>query len=375
MKIYTQISCESRNCQRLINKFLEKNIKLRRVKLKGDTLRFCIEDKNLKSATELIAATGARYCVEKRGGAELVKKLAVRYLSLIIPSIMCIVVLASFSKVCVGIKINCADSQISSQINDILAAGKVKPYTLKAKIDTKALSLKISSEIDKVGFANCYFDGGILNIDVKEVYKPDKKEEFSKIVADRDCIVTRVLLYSGTALVKEGDVVKKGDTLIEGYIYTAPDTEDNERLAVPADGVVYAQTAYSDRITLSAKVMENVRTGKSYKDTQLYLFGKRIGKAPKPKYQAYEYKEEAKIFGSVIPIRAVTRTYYQLETREVLLSDEQVDEQISLACIELWQQIPEEAKLLDNYTYRKKLDNLHIIDIYYIVEEIVSEGK
>ena len=33
------------------------------------------------------------------------------------------------------------------------------------------------------------------------------------------------------------------------------------------------------------------------------------------------------------------------------------------------------AKLLNDYTYKKKLDNLHIIDIYLITEEEISAGK
>ena len=93
---------------------------------------------------------------------------------------------------------------------------------LKSKINTKALSKRISGEIEEVGFANCYFDGGKLTVQIKEVHVKEEEEEYSKIVADRDCIITRVLVYSGTALVKAGDVVKKGRYSYRGiYRYCA----------------------------------------------------------------------------------------------------------------------------------------------------------
>ena len=160
-----------------------------------------------------------------------------------------------------------------------------------------------------------------------------------------------------------------------GYIDTAPDSEDNERLAVPARGEVYAQTSYSKNITLGSRAVEAEDTGNSRTFTDLYVFGKLIGKSKLPKYSQYRVVEERKTFGSLIPITAVTRTYYETRNVEIELSEAQIDGQISLACIELWQDIPEGAKVVDNYNFKKKVDNLYIIDIYYILEETVSKGE
>ena len=140
-------------------------------------------------------------------------------------------------------------------------------------------------------------------------------------------------------------------------------------------GRVYAETAYVKRITIGDKVIETRRTGESWKTTDIYLFGKLIGKSKLPEYEQYQTVEEEKVFGSVIPVKAVTKTYYKTESVEIALSDAQIEEQISLACIQLWNEIPEQSRLLNNYTYKKKVDNLHILDIYYIIEETVSKGE
>ncbi len=375
MKVYSVVSCEARNSQRLINKFLEKDIPLRKIRTDGDVLRFCVEDKYLSKSIDVIKSTGVEYTVESRGGSHLAKRMILRYMSLAVTAAIVIASLFMAGRLCFKVEIDCDNAAVISRVNDILTANSIRPYMLKSKINTKSLSEQISGEIEEVGFANCYFDGGKLSIRIKEVHVIDEEEQYSKIVADRDCIIKRILVYSGTALVKAGDIVKKGDILIDGYIDTAPDTEENERLTVPADGLVYAETAYVKRITLSDKAVETRRTGESCKSTDIYLFGKLIGKSKLPEYGQYQVVEEEKVFGSVIPIKAVTRTYYETQSVEIELNDAQIEEQISLACIQMWNEIPEQSRLLNNYTYKKKVDNLHIIDIYYIIEETVSKGE
>ncbi|MDE6472775.1 MAG: sporulation protein YqfD, partial [Clostridia bacterium] len=371
MKVYTHIKCEARNSQRLLNKFSEKNIDVFKVQIFDNKMSFRLEDSALKQAKEIMDKMAIEYSVESRGGKYLAGKMTLRYLSMIIPAILVVAVLAFLTKVCFTVEIIADNGQLREEISYILAENSVKPFTLKDKIDTSKLSYEISKNIDEVGFANCYFDGGVLKVEVKKVHVKEEQDVYDEIVADRDCIITKVLVFSGTALVKVGDVVKKGDVLIAGYVDSMPEdpeNEDNERFIVNADGLVYGETSYTKQLVLTAQVVDSVRTGKSYSTTQIYLFGKPIGKQSAVKYEEYEYTQESKIFGSAIPIKAVTTTYYETVKQVVELDELAIDEQISLAYIELWQSLPQDGKLLNDYIYKKKVDNLHIIDIYLILE-------
>ncbi|MDE5756125.1 MAG: sporulation protein YqfD, partial [Clostridia bacterium] len=314
MKVYTHIVCESRNSQRLLNKFSEKNIAVFKIKIDGDKMSLNIEDKSLKQAREIMDKMALEYTIESRGGKYLLGKLSLRYLSLIIPAVIVLALLVTLTKMCFTVDIIADSGQLKEQISYILAENSVKPFMLKDKIDTSKLSYEISKNIDEIGFANCYFDGAVLKIEVKKVHVKEELPTYGEIVADRDCIITKVLVFSGTALVKEGDVVKKGDPLIAGYVDTMPEdpgNEENERFAVNADGLIYGETSYTKQLILTEEVVTSVRTGESYSATQIYLFGKPIGKAKPVKYEKYEYTQEVKTFGSVIPIKAVTTTYYE----------------------------------------------------------------
>lgn len=371
---YTLIECENRNSQRLINKMLEQNILVKNLEYKQEKLSFLIEDKNLKQVTSVLESMRLEYKVKKRGGKFFVKKFVTAYISLVIAAVLAIVTISMGTKICFDINIDCEGGETRSKITEILKENSVKKFMLKSSVDTKALSREISSKIEDIGFASCYFEGGILNVEVKQVHKDEEKPQYSQIVASCDGIVTRVLVYSGTALVKAGDVVKKGDVLIEGYIDTYPGTEDNQRIPVEADGLVYAECSYSNRVVLSQNSIEEVRTGKSYKTTDLYVFGKLLGKKTSPRYTYYESVTETKVFGSIIPVKAVTTTYYEVQKQEITLTDSQIDEQITLYEMQVWQSLPAQAKLLKNYTLRKRVDNLYIIDIYYIVEQAICQG-
>ena len=378
MKLYTHIICSSRNPQRLLNKFSERNIDVFKIKIDDDKMSFRIKDNALKQAKEIMDKMAIEYTVESRGGKHLLGKLSLRYLSVIIPALIVIAVLAVMTKVCFTVDIIADSGELKEQISDVLAENSIKPFTLKDKIDTSKLSYEISKNIDEIGFANCYFDGAVLKIEVKKVHVKEEQTVYDEIVADRDCIITKVLVFSGTAQVKEGDVVKKGDVLISGYVDSMPDdpaNEENERFTVNADGLVYGETSYTKQIVLTAQVIDSVRTGNSYSNTQVYLFGKAIGKAKAVKYAEYEYTQEEKTFGSVVPIKAVTTTYYETTKQTVELDELAIEEQISLAYIELWQSLPQDGKLKNHYIYKKKVDNLHIIDIYLIIEENIGAGK
>ena len=210
---YTRIECEERNASRLLNTFLDKKVRIKNLKSKDGKLTFCIDDKNLKTVTQVLSAQRMEYRVLKRGGTYLAKKTALRYLSLVICALIAVTGICLGTKVCLGVEIECADGTQRAQIMQILDEFGYKKYSRKTSLDTKALSYAITSEVDDIGFANCYFEGGILKIEVQNVHSDEAPESYSRIVASCDGIITRVLVYSGTALVKAGDVVKRGQTI------------------------------------------------------------------------------------------------------------------------------------------------------------------
>lgn len=55
-------------------------------------------------------------------------------------------------------------------------------------------------------------------VEAEEKPKIINKDEYCNIVANKKGMVTKITANSGTAIVKVGDIVEKGDILIGGYM-------------------------------------------------------------------------------------------------------------------------------------------------------------
>ena len=86
------------------------------------------------------------------------------------------------------------------------------------------------------------------NLIVKVVEADEKPEiinedEYCNIVAKKDGIIAKVNAQNGTPIVKEGDTVKKGDVLVQGWL----EGKYTDNRYVHAEGEVIAKVWYSEK--------------------------------------------------------------------------------------------------------------------------------
>ena len=95
---------------------------------------------------------------------------------------------------------------------------------------------------------------------------PEKKEGFSNVVASSDAVIEEITVIHGTAMVKAGDSVKKGDFLISGVIPTEL-----------GGGFCYAEGIVIGRISDSVEVaVSNVKEVKEEKEPKIFSFSVKI---------------------------------------------------------------------------------------------------
>ncbi len=96
--------------------------------------------------------------------------------------------------------------------------------------------------------------------------EPSDSPEFSNIVADKDGVITDISVSSGTAMVKIGDVVRRGDILISGVIETESGT-----VMTRAEGSVMAEQSTE----IVTEIPQNY-TVRNEKKTSLRIFALKI---------------------------------------------------------------------------------------------------
>ena len=127
--------------------------------------------------------------------------------------------------------------------------GGLKTGMLTALVDSQKIKSYIMTNMEELSYVSVTKYGTTVYIDVRE--REEKREHFDKytfsnIVADQSGVVESVLVQSGTAAVKKGDVVYKGQLLVSG-------ATDNKYLGIKysnSDAVIKARVWHEKTVNI-----------------------------------------------------------------------------------------------------------------------------
>ncbi len=175
---------------------------------------------------------------------------------------------------------------------------------------------------DSIGWISIVRRGGVAIVTLREKNTFSESEEnggFSNIVASRDCVIEKITVRRGIAMVKAGDTVKAGELLISGVI-----PEELGGGFVRADGDVYALIHETSEVTVP-KIERSPKYGEPEKrEVSLKIFNfslklfKKYGKVAND-CVIIEDEEDFVLFGKYrIPfgIRRVYASKRSFQTRE-----------------------------------------------------------
>lgn len=182
------------------------------------------------------------------------------------------------------------------------------------RASSKDIEKMLLTSYDNISFASAKYKGLVLYIEIVETPPPPQVIDTRPcdIVSKYDGVISKLLVYQGTALVKAGDTVTKGQVLIAGYF----EKTDGERLPVRAMGEAYGIASVTYTQTFYCKRQVESTTGRVQTMRHIELFGMSFPAKPaKPKFDTYkEIIEYSYIFyNNFIPARLVTVKHYQTE--------------------------------------------------------------
>lgn len=114
------------------------------------------------------------------------------------------------------------------EIFKTLEENGLKIGNLKSKTDTNQVIRDIRLKRDDIAWMGISLKGTNAIVEIVDAKKkPDiiKSDEYCNIVADKEGMITKINVQNGTAEKVVGDIVKKGDVLVGGYLegkYTDP---------------------------------------------------------------------------------------------------------------------------------------------------------
>ena len=206
--------------------------------------------------------------------------------------------------------------------------GGLKTGMLTALVDSQKIKSYIMTNMEELSYVSVTKYGTTVYIDVRE--REEKREHFDKytfsnIVADQSGVVESVLVQSGTAAVKKGDVVYKGQLLVSG-------ATDNKYLGIKysnSDAVIKARVWHEKTVNIPYYTEEKVPTGNTKAKRKLKILNFSLNLFTKnkilfEKYDILSYTNYISLGkGKVLPIGVETTRYEEYKTKRTKLSLEQ----------------------------------------------------
>jgi len=218
-----------------------------------DTLIVKVYAHSFRALRHIARQSGCRVRIRKKRGLPfLINRFRHRRM-LLIGGFVFVLLLYLLSSFIWTLEIEGAKRVSQDKVRRLAAEQGLKPGNFRYQVDREQVIIHLLRELPEISYAEVEV-GPRSRIRITEKVRAPKGQGNCHIVAKKDGVIDTVLALTGQPMVKEGDLVKKGQILISGAIYPPepePDPNNQEPPApqgpvkyVQAQGVVYARIWY-----------------------------------------------------------------------------------------------------------------------------------
>ena len=379
---YLRISIEVYYIERFINICKKRNITIWNLKRNKNTMLFFnVRIKEFKEVCKIVKQLNCKLKIRSKKGLPFLMYKYKKRKAFAILLIIVVFIIGLSSMYVWNVDIIEENNQELPNIRQDIEEAGIKLGTLKSKINSKEIINKIRLKRNDVAWMGIEKKG--TNIIVKLVKADQKPEivdtnEYCNIVSDKTGVITKINAQNGTANVKVGDTINKGDILINGWMegkYTGI-------RYVHAKGEIEAKVWYTKNKKIPYILTQTRETGNQENKYSLKINNFEINFLKKySKFEIYDTIEtdsKFRIFSDFyLPISVVKTTFkekenytqkYTLEEAKTLGIEELQEE--------LKKEIKDEKKIVNkNINTYEKEDGVEIYVTYEVLENIGTNEK
>lgn len=219
---YLNIEVEGIFVERFINICKSKGILLWNIKMgKGVILHTNIGIKDYKNIRTIAKKTNTKVRIKKKCGIPFILNRYKKRKIFIGALAVAVIFISAMANFIWNIEITGNENITKEEILMALEEEGLKTGIYKGKIDTASIIQNIRLKRNDIAWMGVSIEGTNAIVKIKESTQAPEilsQDEYCNIVAEKDCIITKISAQNGTAVVKTGDIVKKGDVLVNGYL-------------------------------------------------------------------------------------------------------------------------------------------------------------
>lgn len=379
---YVNIRVEGFFIERFINICISKKILLWNMKREKSTILYAnIGIQDYKKLKNIAKKTKTRINIQSKKGMPFLlhryrkRKIFVGLLAIIF------IALFMMSKFIWNIEIKGNTKISKTEIMEELNKNGLKIGTYKRKLNANSVINKVRLDRGDIAWIGIDIEGTNAIVEIKETSEAPEiidENEYCNIVSNKEGMITKINVQNGTAVVKEGDIVKEGDTLVLGYLegkYTGI-------RYVHAKADIEAKIWYSKKEKVFLKQQIQVPTGATEQKYTLNINNFKINfYKTLSKFENYDTINENKklmLFSNFyLPIELIKKTNCEYKYEEKIYTEEELT-QITQEKIEkeLEKEIVQTENIINKQTniYPNE-DYIEVEVIYEVLENIGSKDK
>lgn len=207
------------NQEKIFNKFLDSGINIYNLcRDSHSTATFSISPKNLNEVKNILTQNQITIdYIKKSGWVKYFSTIVARF-GVLFGFVLSMVLLIICSQFILSIKIYGNDKIKAVEIIEFLNQNNIGSFTAKNFVDNEKLEFLIMQNFDEISMVSIIKKGASLIINIKEkVLNNETENVYENIISTCNGRLTYVKLIDGTLLKNEGDLVRKGDVLVENY--------------------------------------------------------------------------------------------------------------------------------------------------------------
>lgn len=361
------VELQARELEKIINRLCNNGLEIANVKkLSVNVMTFDINLKNYEKLKNMISGTNAKIKINKGSGIVFFMRKLKRRISMVLGILIFAVVIAYLSNFIWGIDIttekNISPYEIRQELNQL----GIKSGINKNNINVYRIEEELSKNNNNIMWARVRIIGSKLKVNIVERQAPPiiiNDSTPSDLVAKRDGIVMRVFTKAGTSVVKNGDVVRKGQLLVKGK-----QGKEDSAYAVHASGTVIARTYYEETREVPIVKTKKNYTGNKIENYYVVLFGKKIYlKNSLNKFTKYDKIVKDNNF-------IKTENYYEYSEQKIKLDAKKVEKDTSEAIYKnISVNLDNSVKIADKVVQSSISENMCKVRVLVIAEENIAE--
>ena len=295
-------------------------------------IRFRILKSDVKRIKKIARKTKCRVKIEEKIGLPfLINKYKKRKVFAVALGVIAFFIMVA-SNFIWEININGLEFIAKEDLLKMLDDKGVKIGRIKYGLNVEKIENEIKIERKDIAWIGINFDGTSVNVNIKEALEiPEVLDESisTNIIANEDAIIEKIVVRSGTARVKVGDNVKKGDILIEGVM----EGMYKGVREVHADGIVLGKIFYEKELKENYLQKNKVKTGNIEKKNILNFKKNKInfnkGLSKFEKYDTIRTNNKIRLFSNFfIPVKIEKIKFEEFYFEDKKYSKEELENKI-----------------------------------------------